>query len=345
MLADELDFVVGVDTHRDRHSLALVEVRSGGVTLETEISASAAGYRRALALAQRHAIGRCGWAVEGTGSYGAGLARFLQQKGERVVEVGRLPRERRSALKTDQLDAVRIARSVLGRQRAARPRSSGPRDALRALMVARQGALEAKKAALCQLRALIVTAPEPLRAQLAGLTRARLVNRCRRLRPGRHDDRGVRLALHTIAGRLELLTHEEQQLKQEIESLVATLAPPLLAERGVGPISAAQVLLAWSHHGRIHSEAAFARLAGSAPIDASSGQTIRHRLDRGGDRQLNRALHTIIVNRRKNDATTIAYIQRRRHEGKTSREATRCLKRYLARHLYRLLENGAPLTT
>jgi transposase len=345
MLADELDYVVGVDTHRDRHSLALVEVRSGGVRLEAEIAASEAGYRRALALAQRHAGGRCGWAVEGTGSYGAGLARFLEEKGERVVEVGRLPRERRSALKTDQLDAVRIARSVLGRRRAATPRSNGPRDALRALMVAREGALEAKKAALCQLRALIVTSPDPLRAELAELTRTRLVSRCRRLRPGRHDDRGVRLALQTIAARLERLTREEHQLKEEIETLAARLAPSLLAEPGIGPISAAQVLLAWSHPGRIHSEAAFARLAGAAPIDASSGQTIRRRLDRGGDRQLNRALHTIIINRRKNDPSTIAYIQRRQHEGKTRREATRCLKRYLARHLYRLLENGTPLTT
>jgi transposase len=345
MLADELDFVVGVDPHRDRHALALIEVRSGGVVFEAEIAASGEGYRQALALIAAQTEGRRAWAIEGSGSYGAGLARLLSAAGERVVEVGRLRRERHSRGKTDALDAVRAARSVLGQDRAAIPRAAGAQQALRALLVAREGALDAKKAGLCQLRALIVTCPEPLRAELAALSRARLLARCRQLRAGTTDDRGLRLALKTLAARIHTLTREEQQLKAEVELLVASLAPPLLAERGVGPISAAHVLLAWSHPGRIHSEAGFARLAGAAPIDASSGQTIRRRLDRGGDRQLNRALHTIIINRRKNDPTTIAYIQRRQHDGKTSREATRCLKRYLARHLYRLLENRTPLPT
>ena len=346
MLAEEVDYVVGVDPHRDRHALAVVEVVSGALVAEAAIAASGVGYRQALELAEAHAPGRRAWAIEGTGSYGAGLTRFLQQQGQLVLEVGRLPRGRQQRGKNDALDAARAARSVLGRPRASNPRRGERREALRSLLVAREGAVEAKKAALCQLRALIVTCPEPLRHELARLSRARLLARCARLRAGNDTDQGCRAALRSVARRAQALSDEERQLKQEIETHVRTLAPPqLLAERGVGPISAARVLLAWSHPGRIHSEAAFARLAGSAPLDASSGLTIRRLFDRGGDRQLNRALHTIIINSRKHDPKTIAYIQRRQHDGKSSREATRCLKRYLARHLYRLLENPPPLTT
>ena len=339
MLADELDYVVGVDPHRDRHALAVVEVRTGAVVFEAVIAASEGGYRRALELADLHGEGRRCWAVEGSGSYGAGLARVLVGVGERVLEVGRLPRERRFPGKSDALDAARAARSVLGSRRPGTPRSSEPQQqALRALLAVREGALQARTAALSQLRALIVTSPEPLRAELSGLTRTRLIDRCRRLRPGGSSQPGLRLALKTVAARVACLTSEERELKTAIEQLVATLAPPLIAEPGVGPISAARVLLAWSHHRRVHSEAAFARLAGAAPIPASSGKTIRYRLDRSGDRQLNRALHTIILNRRKNHPATIDYLQRRTQNGKTNRDAVRCLKRYLARHLYRLLE-------
>ena len=139
------------------------------------------------------------------------------------------------------------------------------------------------------------------------------------------------------------MTAEERELAREIKTITQTLAPQLLDQPGIGPLLAAQVVLSWSHHGRVVSEAAFARLAGVAPIPASSGQTIRYRLDRSGDRRLNRALHMILVTRRRTHPATIAYIQRRVHEGKSQRETTRCLKRYLARNLYRLLENGAPL--
>ncbi len=345
MLADELDYVIGVDPHRDSHAVALVAAVSGGVGVEARVDASAAGYAQALQLANRHAPGRRAWAIEGTGSYGAGLARFLSARGERVLEVSRLRRERRSHAKTDALDAIRTARCVLGESKHATPRAEGEREALRALMLAREGAVEAKKAALCQLRALLVTCPDPLRGELAALTRARLLARCSRLRPGAAPElAGVRLALRSLATRAQALTREEHELKREINTLVQALAPALLLEHGVGPISAAQIVLAWSHRGRLHSEAAFARLGGAAPIPASSGQTTRHRLDPGGDRRLNRALHTIIVSRRKNHAETIAYIRRRQNEGKTVREAIRCLKRYLARHLFRLLE-AAPATT
>jgi transposase len=347
MLADELDYVIGVDPHRDTHALAVVDVRSGGVVFEATAVADGEGYASVLRLATQHARGRRAFAVEGTGSFGAGLARFLVSHEERVLEVGRLRRERQSG-KSDALDAIRAARSVLGQTRPARPRAGGEREALRALSAAREGAVTARRAGLCQLRGLLVSTPEPLRAELRSLTRAQLLRRLVAVRPeGRQDPelRGTLLALRALARRVKALTVEERELAREIETLTRKLAPQLLAQPGVGPLAAAQVLISWSHRGRITSEAAFAHLAGVAPIPASSGQTVRYRLDRGGDRRLNRALHMILVTRRRTHAPTIAYIERRIHEGKSRREAIRCLKRYLARNLYRLLENGSPLPT
>ncbi len=348
MLADQLDYVVGVDPHRDVHALAVVHVLSGAVVLETTVAASSDGYAQALKLVEVHASGRRAFAVEGTGSFGAGLTRFLTDRGERVLEVSRLRRERRSGGKTDALDAIRAARSVLAQERPATPRAGGERQALQALVAAREGAVNAKCAALGQLRDLLVTTPEPLRNELRPLTPARLLKRLAATRPDRRRDpelRGTMLALRSIARRVLQVTAEERELAREIETITRNLAPQLLDQPGVGPHSAAQLVLSWSHQGRITSEAAFARLAGVAPIPASSGQTIRYRLDRSGDRKLNRALHMILVTRKRSHPATIAYIQRRIEEGKTRREATRCLKRYLARSLYRLLERGAPLAT
>lgn len=341
MLADELDFVIGVDTHRDRHALALLEASTGTLLLESEVGADGPGYARALALAAERAPGRRAWAIEGTGSYGVGLARFLLGQGERVVEVARPRRQGRSQAKTDALDALRAARTVLTGEQLADPRAGGRREGLRALVTTREGLLKGKRAALCQLRALLIACPEPLRAELRTLTRARLLRHLAALRPERRADRelrGLYLSLRTLARHTQTLTDEERMLRQEIEAQVSELAPALLHEPGVGPISAAQLLISWSHPGRIHSEAAFARLGAAAPIPASTGRTVRHRLDPGGDRQLNRALHTIILNRRRTDPRTQAYITRRLTEGKTEREAVRCLKRYLARSLYRHLE-------
>ncbi len=346
MLADQLDYVVGVDPHRDTHALAIVDVRTGGVVVEASVEASSIGYARALELARGQAPGRRSFAIEGAGSFGAGLSRFLSGQGERVLEVGRLRRERRSGGKNDALDAIRAARSVLAESRAAEPRAGGEREALRALMAAREGAVNARRAALCQLRALLITTPESLRSELRPLTRAQLLRRLGSVRPDRRRDvelRGTLRALRALARRVRQLTSEERELADEIERLARALAPQLLEQAGVGPLTAAQLVISWSHQGRIRNEAAFARLAGCAPIPASSGQTIRYRLDRGGDRRLNRALHMILVTRRRSHPATIAYIERRVQEGKSSREASRCLKRYLARNLYRLLEQGAPL--
>jgi transposase len=347
MLADQLDYVVGVDPHRDSHALAVVDVRTGAVVFETAVAANGDGYARALELVDVPAQGRRAFAVEGSGSFGAGLTRFMSGQGERVLEVGRLRRERRSGGKTDALDAVRAARSVLAQERPATPRAGGERQALQALVAAREGAVNAKCAGLGQLRDLLITTPEPLRSELRQLTPAPLLRRLAASRPETRRDpelRGSMLALRAIARRVLQLTAEERELAGEIEGLTRKLAPQLLDQPGVGPHSAAQLILSWSHPGRIRSEAAFARLAGAAPIPASSGQTIRYRLDRSGDRKLNRALHMILVTRKRTHPATIAYIERRLQEGKTRREATRYLKRYLARNLYRLVEHGAPTT-
>jgi hypothetical protein len=324
MLADQLDYIIGVDPHRDSHALAVVQVFSGAVVFEATVVASSDGYAQALKLADEHAPGRRAFAVEGTGSFGAGLTRFLTGRNEQVLEIGRLRRERRSGGKTDALDAVRAARSVLTSERPATPRAGGERQALQALVAAREGAVNAKRAGLCQLRDLAATRP----------------------RGGRDPElRGSVLALRSIARRVLQLTAEERGLAREIETITRTLAPQLLDQPGVGPHAAAQLVLSWSHRGRIESEAAFARLAGAAPIPASSGQRVRYRLDRSGDRKLNRALHMILVTRKRSHPATIAYIEQRLQEGKTRREANRCLKRYLARNLYRLLEHRAPLAT
>jgi transposase len=292
MLADQLDYVIGVDPHRDSHAFAIVHVVSGAVVFEATVVASSDGYAQALKLVEEHAPGRRAFAVEGSGSFGAGLTRFLVGAGEQVFEVGRLRRERRSGGKTDALDAIRAARTVLSQGQPAQPRAGGPREALRALMAAREGAVNARRAGLCQLRDLIITAPEPLRSELRPLTRGQLLKRLATTRPVRHRDvelRGTLHALRSLARRIQKLTVEERELGAQIETLVRELAPHLLDEPGVGPLAAAQLLLSWSHPGRVRSEAAFARLAGCAPIPASSGQTIRYRLDRSGDRQLNRA--------------------------------------------------------
>jgi transposase len=346
MVADSFDVVIGVDTHRDSHALALVRCRDGALLEERVLPANRAGYRAALRAGRGGGVRRL-WALEGCGCYGAGLARFLAERGERVVEVERPAREGgRRRLKSDALDALRAARAALASQALAEPRAAGSREALRVLLAAREGAVTSRRAGLNQLRALIVSAPERLRERLRGRSQAALVRACARLRPQRRQQPelyGTALALRCCARRVEQATREADELERELSLLVAELAPQLLALYGVGPISAAQVLVSWSHPGRFKSEAAFARLSGAPPIPASSGRTVRHRLDRGGDRRLNRALHAIVLTRRRGDPATRAYIARRLSEGKTERDAVRILKRYLARNLYRILE-GTPQT-
>ena len=349
MLADQVDYVVGVDTHRDEHVLAVVVAPTGAIVAQRSVRASARGYAQALRFAEEHADGTRVWAVEGAGHYGVGLARYLSGHGEAVCEIGRGPRdERRLRGKDDSLDATRAARTALASETLRLPRAGQRREALRLLLLARRSAVDVRREALAQLRSVIVTAPDGLREQLRGLPAGRLIQRCSRLRRSSSrtpDELATILVLRSLARRIEAATAEAAELEAEMLAHVRALAPQLLDEAGVGPIVAAQLIVAWSHQGRVRSEAAFARLAGVAPIPASSGQTNRHRLSRGGDRQLNRALHTVILHRRQHDPATKAYIARRVSEGKSGRETVRLLKRYLARHLYRLLQNQEPLMT
>jgi transposase len=341
MLAELVDGVIGVDTHRDTLTAAAV-TNLGGVLAQTTTSADATGYQQLLDFASRHVAGRRLWAVEGAGSFGAGLTVVLQQHGERVVEVGRPKRPAsRSGAKSDALDAVRAAREALSQDRLAIPRRRGEREALRALLSTRRSATTARVAAIGQLKALIVGAPEELRAALRGRNTANQIHYCASLRerPTRSlEHRATVRALRATAQRIQFLAAEADQLQAELAVLVGAAAPWLLEIPGVGPLSAAQVLVSWSHAGRLRSEAAFAALAGTNPIPASSGQVTRYRLNRGGDRQLNRALHTILLVRLRTDPDTRAYMARRTAEGKSRRDVKRCLRRVIARQLFRMLE-------
>jgi transposase len=341
MLADKVDrveCVVGVDTHRDAHTLVVVD-GTGRVRSEAVVSANRAGYAEALVVADRHALVRV-WAVEGTGSYGAGLVRFLVDRGERVVEVERPVRRGREArLKTDLLDARRAAQHVLSGG-GSTPRQSAEGEALRLLVRTRESAVTQRTDATNQLRAAIVTAPDPLRERLQGLTRPALVAACVKLkrRPDDPAQAAFVLAVRGLARRIRELTREADQLQEAIQRRLQAKHPALLERTGIGPIVAAQIVISWSQRGRLRSEACFARLAGVAPIPASSGQTSRHRLDRGGDRHLNRALHTIALCLARTDPQTQRFLAERIAHGKTRRDAIRLLKRYLARSIYRQLE-------
>jgi hypothetical protein len=345
MLADEIDHVIGVDTHKDSHSAAVVSP-TGAVTANHTVPTDAFGYKRIHRFALEHAPGRRMWAIEGTGSYGAGLTTFLLEHSEWVVEIDRPARPaRRNGAKSDELDAVRAAREALGREHLAQPRRRGDREAVRVLLATRHGAIQARTRAICHLKALVVNAPEGLRHQLRTLGTDDLLARCARLRTGptqSTEHRATITGMRCTARRALALEAEANDLESELEKLIARLVPALLAESGVGVISAAQIFNAWSHAGRLRSEAAFAALGGAAPVQASSGKIVRHRLNRGGDRQLNRALHTIVLSRQTHHPETRRYVARRTTEGKTPREIKRCLKRHLARRVFRLLETTTP---
>jgi transposase len=341
MLADLVELVIGVDTHKDTHTAAVVTAVSGAVVTQVTVPATPVGYQQLLQLAARQP-GQRVWAVEGTGGYGAGLTRFLAAHQEQVVELDRPKRAaRRHGAKSDPLDAIRAAREALGRQQLAQPRAAGQRAALSVRLAARRSAVQAATDAQRQLHALVVAAPDLLRGRLRGLTTPRLVATCGRLRMRADWDTetaATAASLRALARRIQLLNAEIAQHTQAITTLVRAWRPDLLTPTGVGPMVAAIVLCAWSHPGRCRTDAAFAMLGGAAPIPASSGQTVRVRLNRSGDRQLNQALHLVVLTRLRYDPATRAYAQRRRAEGKTNREIRRCLVRYVARQLYRLLE-------
>ncbi|MFD8159471.1 transposase [Streptomyces malaysiensis] len=300
--------------------------------------------RRLLDFARQQVPGRRCWALEGIGSYGAGLAIFLNQAGEQVVEVCRPKRAaNRGGRKTDMLDAIRAAKEALVTEHLIQPRLRGEREALRVLLATRSGAVLASTAAINQLKALIVSAPDELRAELRKLKRPAQIAYCAQFRDRPAQDLEHRMtvrAMRSTAQRIQALQTEAKELENEILALVRQQALELLGLLGVGPITAAQILVSWSHQGRFRSEAAFASFAGVSPISASSGLTNRHRLNRSGDRQLNRAMHTITLVRMRLDPSTKTYVARKIAEGKSSRDAQRCLKRVICRQIFKILERA-----
>ena len=331
----------GVDTHAEVH-VAGVADQTGRVLGTREFPATAAGYAAALAWMRGHGdLVKVG--VEGTGSYGAGLARYLAACGIEVAEVIRPNRQvRRRRGKSDPADAVAAALAALNGEASGQPKSGdGAVESIRSLLVARRGAVKARTQAGNQLRGLIVTAPQMLREKLAGLPAPERVKVAARFRPGNlaSPAEAAKAAMAAVARRHQALATEIAQLDTALETLVAHAAPAGFGDRaGVGTRVAATLLVTVGDNpARLRTEASFAALCGASPVDASSGKQHRHRLNRGGDRQANSALWRIVFTRMATDPRTQAYVARRTAEGKTTREIIRCLKRYVAREVYKAL--------
>jgi transposase len=331
----------GVDTHKDFHVAAVIDAL-GRILGVSSFPTTRHGYRRLLAWLQSHgevvAVG-----VEGCGSWGAGLARYLAARGVNVVEVNRPNRQtRRLRGKDDPVDAEAAARAVLSGEAKVVPKSGdGPVEAIRQLRVARSGAIKARISASNQLHSLADTAPENVRSQLRGLALRKKVALCERWRPGTTltPDTAAKRAMQSVAKRWRALDEEVRVLDGHLKELLDTTAPELLAVHGVGYETAGQLLVtAGDNPGRMKKESSYAALCGSSPVKASSGRTTRHRLNQGGDRQANSALWTIVLSRMANHEPTKAYVSRRTTEGLSKLEIVRCLKRYLARELFPLVQ-------
>ena len=344
---DEVRVTVGVDTHVDQH--VGVAVDQFGRRLGTRsVPTTPAGFAALLAWARDFGvIEQIG--IEGTGSYGAGLSRWLRAQGLVVIEVERPHRHDRQARrrrgKSDPLDAEAAARAVQAGTVTGQPKAGdGQVEMIRPLRLARRSAMKARTQAANQLHALLVTAPDDLRARLRSLTMTELITLVAAFRPVRTGTAlgtplaAAKLALKGLAIRYRQLGAEIDALDMHLEQLVSTVAPQLLAVKGVGTdIAGALLVAAGDNPERLRSEAAFASLCGVASIPASSGKTNRHRLSRGGDRDANRALDLLAVGRMGWDPATRTYVTRRTADGLSKAEIIRCLKRYLAREIYRLL--------
>jgi transposase len=322
---------IGVDTHKGAH--VAVALDGVGAQLDSrEVETTEAGYGSLLAWALE--LGVPAFAVEGAGSYGSGLVRFLERAGVAVWECERPRRQERRRGKSDLIDAAWAGRRLLAGEGLCVPRGGGRREDLRLLLLERRSAIRARTAALNQLSALVVTAPEHVRERLGKLSGERLARAAARLRPRADVTTSV---LRRLGRRVERLSEEVTEVERSLAAHLGELAPDLLSEPGVGPVCGAQLLVSSGDRGRMTSEASFAALAGTSPVDASSGKQRRHRLNRGGDRQLNWALHVIALARIRHHRETAAYYERLLATGKTAREARRCIKRALARYFYRRL--------
>ena len=340
------EVIIGVDTHKDQH--VAVAIDGLGVWLgEKHVRVTTCGYKEldrwSHSLGEIHAFG-----IEGTGSYGAGVARFLAGRGYTVIEVNRPDRSVRFRKgKSDPTDAEMAARAVLAGVADTTPKSGeGEVEMIRMLKSARDSAVKARTQAGNQMKALVVTAPAELRESLDGLTTSALAKRCKNFRPSRLVDpkTAAKYALRSLAYRYRQLSDELRDLDAELKRLTWSVAPALVNAFGVGPDTAATLLIAaGSNSDRLRTEAAFASLCGVNPIPASSGKTNRHRLNRGGDRQANAALYRIVIVRLAHDPRTRAYMRRRTAEGMSKRDVIRCLKRYVAREVYSAIQKPAQI--
>ena len=332
---------LGVDTHSEAHVAVALDGagrRLGGISVPN----TEAGYAELVGWALGFGVVVAA-GVEGTGSYGAGLSRFLRARGVSVAEVNRTSRQhRRRHGKHDAADAEAAARAVMAGTVSGEPKGAdGAAESLRALRVARRSAVKARTQAANQLHALLSTAPDGLREGLRGLPTKHLAGKAARFRRGAgpvDPITATRFAMRSVARRYRALSEEIAELDAQIRRLVEEAAPELSALDGVGPDTAATLLVAAGDNpDRLRSEASFAHLCGAAPVPASSGKTVRHRLNPGGNRDANRALHVVALNRLRRDPRTRQYVARRTADGKSKREAMRCLKRYIAREAYRAI--------
>jgi transposase len=328
---------IGIDSHKDTHVAAAVD-QLGRILATTSVPTTPRGFvqleRWATTLGQVDRFG-----IEGTGSFAAGLTRWLQARGYPVTEVIRPNRQlRRRRGKSDPVDAEAAARAVLAGEATGAPKTAtGIVEMLRVLRLARRSAVKARTQAANQLASLVVTAPEPLRQQLRELSETQLITVAARLRPGplTSPTAASKLALRELARRAQTLTAEIRRLDAELVRLARTAAPALLARCGVGAdVAGALLVVAGDNPERLGSEATFSMLCGVSPLPASSGRTVRHRLNRGGNREANNALWRIVLVRMSCDESTRRYVARRTAEGKSKREIIRCLKRYVAREIY-----------
>jgi transposase len=336
---------VGVDTHSDVHHAAVIDA-VGRPVADAGFPTTPDGYRQLLTWAGEHGE-VAAFGVEGTGAYGAGLARHLRAGGQTVIEVDRPDRKtRRQRGKSDPIDAYAAAAAVLSGAANGTPKTrDGQVEAIRTLRVARRSAVKARTQAINQLKAVLLTGPAALRQALVGQTTRELLGTCRRFRADKRPAEAAdpvtaaaKITLRRLARRIAALTEEIEELDAELRPLVTLAAPALMAVYGVGTEVAAQLLTtAGDNPDRLRSEAAFAQLCGTAPLPASSGRTTRHRLNRGGDRHANYALHIIALVRLSSHQPTRAYAARRRAEGMSNLEIIRCLKRYIAREIHHVL--------
>lgn len=333
--------ILGVDTHKDFHHAAVISTL-GEAIADRRFDATPAGYDALISWVEDHGVVfRAG--VEGTGSYGAGLTARLLALGMEVIDVIAPDRqERRLRGKTDEIDAYSAARAVLAQRATTIPKNrEGEVEALRALRTTRQMLVKHRTASINQLRALLVSAPEQLRVKLAGLSRKDLVRACSTLRDRAADDvvtAATKDAARSLAHRVRDLSVEADRIESRMLALAADYAPELLAVYGVGPdVAATLLIVAGENADRLTSESALAHLTGTAPLPASSGKTKRHRLNRGGNRQGNAALHRIVLVRMKDHPATRAYVEKTMGRGKTKKETMRLLKRYVAREIFPIL--------